>query len=103
MPRTTDPLSALLAHNLWATRLILDRCRSLTDEQFRRPFPIGPADRGGLCAILSHIVGAMRRWADRIANRPIRPPIEPWRPGHEPRALYTPDDLLSLLNDAHAD
>jgi uncharacterized damage-inducible protein DinB len=103
VPRTSDPLSALLAHNRWATRLILDRCRALTDEQFRRPFPIGPADKGGLCAILTHIVGAMRRWADRIAGRPIRPPIEPWRPGAEPHPPYTQEELLNLLDDAHAD
>lgn len=101
--RTSDPLDCLLAHNLWATRLILDRCRGLADEQFRRPFPIGPADHGGLCAILTHIVGAMRRWADRIGNRPIRPPLEPWRPGHETREPLTPHDLLSLLNEAQAD
>ncbi|HEX2839493.1 MAG TPA: DinB family protein [Phycisphaerales bacterium] len=102
-PRTSDPLSALLAHNVWATRLILEKCRSLTDEQFRRPFPIGPADHGGLHAILTHIVGAMRRWADRIAQRPLRAPLEHWRPGYQPRAPYTPDELLALLEDAHTD
>jgi uncharacterized damage-inducible protein DinB len=101
--RTSDPLDCLLAHNLWATRLILDRCRAISDEQFRRPFPIGPADHGGLCAILTHIVGAMRRWADRVAGREIRPPIEPWRPGHQPCAPSTPDQLRALLDEAHAD
>ncbi|MFO0832380.1 MAG: DinB family protein [Phycisphaerales bacterium] len=103
MHRTSDPLSALLAHNLWATRLILDLCRSLPDEQFRRPFPIGPGDRGGLCAIVTHIIGAMRRWADRIAARPVRAPIEPWRPGYQPRPPYSIDELLALLADAHQD
>jgi uncharacterized damage-inducible protein DinB len=103
MPRTSDPLSALLAHNRWATRVILERCRDLSDEQFRRPFPIGPGDHGGLCAILTHIVGAMRRWADRISCRAVRPPIEPWRPGYQPCSPYTPDELLSLLDEAHAD
>ena len=67
-PKTSDPLSALLAHNLWATRLILERCRGLSSDQFLRPFPIGPADHGGLHAILTHIIGAMRRWADRIGG-----------------------------------
>jgi uncharacterized damage-inducible protein DinB len=103
MPRTSDPLDALLAHNLWATRLILERSRGLSAEQFSRPFPIGPADHGGLHAILTHIIGAMRRWADRIAGRDIRPPIESWRPGFVSRPPYTPDELLSLLDEAHAD
>jgi uncharacterized damage-inducible protein DinB len=104
MPRTSDPIDALLAHNLWATRLILQKCRGLTDEQFRREFPIGPADHGGLHAILTHIIGAMRRWADRIAGMdPVRPPIESWRPGYVQRPAHTPDELLTLLEEAHRD
>jgi uncharacterized damage-inducible protein DinB len=103
MTRTSDPLDALLAHNRWATRLIIDKCRALTPEQFTRPFPIGPGDHGGLHAILTHVIGAMRRWADRIAARDIRPSIETWRPGYTPRDPYTPDELLALLEDAHAD
>ena len=109
-PRTSDPLSALLAHNLWATRLILEKCRALAPEQFQRPFPIGPGDHAGLHSILTHIIGAMRRWADRIAaaaagneSRTIRPPIESWRPGYQPRPPYTPDELLTLLDEAHRD
>jgi uncharacterized damage-inducible protein DinB len=101
--RTSDPVDALLAHNFWATRLILEKCRGLTDEQFRRRFPIGPGDHGGLHAILTHIIGAMRRWADRISERPPRPPIESWRPGSEQRPPYTPDELLVLLDEAHRD
>lgn len=86
----------------------MEKCRGLTPEQFTRPFPIGPADHGGLHAILTHIIGAMRRWADRIGGaggaRPIRPPMEHWRPGHEPRPRpFTPDELIVLLEDAHED
>lgn len=83
--------------------MILERCRGLSDEQFRRVFPIGPGEHGGLCAILSHIIGAMRRWADRIGGRPVRPPIEPWRPGYQQRPPYTIDELLALLEDAQRD
>lgn len=96
-----DPLDALLLHNLWATRVILERCRSLTPEQFSRAFPIGPGEHAGLHAICTHIVGAMRRWTDRIRGGEIRPPLESWRPGYAPRPEYTPDELLSLLDDAH--
>ncbi|MGH7242638.1 MAG: hypothetical protein ACREJD_04405 [Phycisphaerales bacterium] len=80
-PRTFDPLDALLAHNVWATRLILEKCRGVGAEEFCRTFPVGPGEHGGLQAILSHIVGAMRRWADRIAAREVRPPLESWRRG----------------------
>lgn len=108
MARTSDPIDALLSHNHWATRLILEKCRALSDEQFRRPFPIGPGDHGGLHAILSHIIGAMRRWADRIADRPVRAPLEAWRRSGGPDAAAIPphdtvDDLLVLLDDAHRD
>ena len=105
MPQTTDPLDALLAHNRWATRLILEKCRGLTEEHFGRPFPIGPAEHGGLRALLTHIVGAMRRWADRIAYpaRPVRSPLESWRAGHVPAPPLTVDDLVKLLEDAHRD
>src|SRR5262245_34373821 len=103
MPRTSDPIDALLAHSLWATRLILEKCRALSAEQFQRPFPIGPGDHGGLHAILTHILGAMRRWTDRIGARAVRPPLENWRTGYLPRAPYTPDELLALLDGAHHD
>jgi uncharacterized damage-inducible protein DinB len=100
-PRAFDPIDSLLAHNLWATRQILEKCRGLSDEQFNRPFPIGPGDHGGLHAILTHIVGAMQRWSDRIAGRPMRPPLEGWRsPGSTP-LTRTPGELLNLLEEAH--
>jgi uncharacterized damage-inducible protein DinB len=103
---TSDPIDALLAHNHWATRLLLETCRALTPEQFHRPFPIGPGDRGGLHAILTHIVSAMRRWADRISGRPVRPSLERPPPGWtQPTDTRdrTPDELLTLLEEATAD
>jgi uncharacterized damage-inducible protein DinB len=69
----SDPYDILLAHDRWATHVVLDLCTRLTHEQFTTPFPIGPAEKGGLRATLTHIVGAMRRWADRIGERPLRP------------------------------
>lgn len=82
----------LLQHNRWATRLLLERCRALRPEQFQRRFDIGP---GSLHDTLRHVIGAMFRWADRIADRPVRESIE-----RVPRPR-TPDELLELLDQAH--
>ncbi len=72
MGTIADPFDMLLAHDRWGTRAVLDLCERLTPEQFSTSFPIGPAEKGGLRATLTHIVGAMRRWADRIGDRPLR-------------------------------
>ncbi|MBL0928129.1 MAG: DinB family protein [Phycisphaerales bacterium] len=73
MPTISDPFDMLLAHDRWATDAVLSLCERLTAEQFGTSFPIGPGEQGGLRATLTHIVGAMRRWADRIGDRPLRP------------------------------
>lgn len=85
-------IQRLLQHNVWATRILLERCRALTPEQFRQRFDIGP---GSLHDTLRHIVGAMFRWSDRIAGRPVRESIERVP---QPR---TPGELLELLEQAH--
>ncbi len=77
----------LLRYNAWATGVLLDRCRSLTPEQFHQRFDIGP---GSLHDALRHIISAMRRWAGRIADRPAGEPIG---------AAHTPDELLALLGN----
>jgi uncharacterized damage-inducible protein DinB len=66
-------LERMLAHDLWATRRLLDACRGLPAEALTRRFDIGP---GSVHATLVHVVGAMRRWADRIDERPLRPSID---------------------------
>jgi uncharacterized damage-inducible protein DinB len=76
---THDPYLALLAHNHWATGEILDRCRPLSHEQFHQSFDIGP---GSLHDTLTHIISAMRRWADRIAEQPVPHPRTPARLVH---------------------
>lgn len=81
----------LLQHNTWATQALLERCRSLTPEQFQQRHDIGP---GSLHDTLRHIIAAMLRWADRLADRPVRESIEKHP---QPR---TPDELLVLLDQA---
>ena len=81
----------LLRYNAWATRVLLDRCRSLTPEQFHQRFDIGP---GSLHDALRHVISAMRRWVDRISDRPAGEPIG---------TAYTPDELLALLDRVDRD
>ena len=89
-----DPLDILLRHDAWATREVLRACRGLTDEQWHRRFEIGP---GSLHDALTHVVGAMLRWADRIDG----PPTE-LRPSIEGVARRTPADLLAILEAAES-
>jgi uncharacterized damage-inducible protein DinB len=87
-------LSTLFGHNLWATDVLLRRCRTLTSEQFHQRFEIG---LGSLHDTLRHIIGAMLRWADRIGERPLRDSIE------KSGRTYSPDELRELLRQAHED
>ncbi|MBX9735857.1 MAG: DinB family protein [Phycisphaerales bacterium] len=109
---TADPLDILLKHNLWATRQVLDFCAPLTPDQFHQRFEIG---LGSLHDALTHTIGAMRRWADRIDGRTLRPSIEipagsTWTWGgpatqgpKPPIARHELPQLVSLLNEAAAD
>lgn len=92
---TPDTLDLLLRHNAWATREVLRACEKLDDAQWRRSFDIGP---GSLHDTLTHIVGAMFRWADRIDGPP-----RALRPSIEDSTQRTPAELLALLDEAAAD
>lgn len=61
---------------------------------------------GSLHDTLAHVIGAMRRWADRLTQRAIRPAIDnPPRNVGMPSdyRIRTPDDLITLLDAAAAD
>lgn len=81
-------LTCLLDHNRWATSVLLRDCVRLSPDQWRRRFEIG---LGSLQHTLRHVVGAMLRWADRIAEREILPSIE--SNGQD----YAPQELEELL------
>ncbi|HLJ58108.1 MAG TPA: DinB family protein [bacterium] len=87
-----DNTERFLRHNAWAARVLLERCRSLTPEQFHQRFEIGP---GSLHDTLRHIISVMRRWANRIADRPPGKPLE------ETPTPHTPDELLVLLDEVN--
>jgi uncharacterized damage-inducible protein DinB len=70
---TSNVLDILLTHDRWATQKILDACSGLSEEQFHQRFEIGP---GSLHDTATHILGAMRRWADMLAGREQRTRLE---------------------------
>ncbi|MBX3390668.1 MAG: DinB family protein [Phycisphaeraceae bacterium] len=106
IPSTCDPYDILLNHNLWATRELLRVARKLTPEQFAQPFKIGLAEKSGLHGLLTHIISVMGRWADRIAGKPPRLPLEPAWGGYTGAVdakVRTPDELDAILDTNHRD
>jgi uncharacterized damage-inducible protein DinB len=101
---TSDPLSILAAHDAWATRKLLEKCGTLSREQFHQKFEIG---LGSLHDNLTHIVGVMLRWADRIGERPMREPIMKLPFAGAPPTTQARDrtarELLAILEEAEAD
>jgi len=64
-----DLLDRLLGHDAWTTRLLLTRCRELTDEQLDREFDIGHRT---VRATLLHILRNMEVWAELMSGRAAR-------------------------------
>ena len=88
----SDPLEILLAHNLWATRKLLETCAVLSPEQFHRRFDMGP---GSVHDTVTHILGAMRGWSDVLGQREQRPRLE--------GTQRSVPELISLLDQIAAD
>lgn len=102
-PLSSNPLDVLLRHDHWGTRRVLEVCQELTPAQFQQRFDMGP---GSLHETLTHVIGAMRRWVDRLHQRAIRPAIDnPPRNVGMPSdyRLRTPQELIPLLDEAAAD
>lgn len=100
---SSDPLHILLAHDAWATRLVLNLCRDLSREQFHQRFEIG---LGSLHDNVTHMISAMRRWTDRLDGRAPRPMLHTF-PGVSTSEVdakdRTVDDLLALHDAAARD
>ncbi len=64
-----DLLDRLLGHDAWTTRLLLSRCRELTDEQLDRELDIGHRT---VRATLLHILRNMEVWAELMSGRAAR-------------------------------
>lgn len=99
---SSDPYDILLGHNRWAIRELLVRSRDLNDSQFHTNFDIGP---GSLHDTLTHMVGVIGRWVDRINRVPVRARIDGRTgPGDlTPMPRRSPDELLEMLESACAE
>lgn len=105
-PRTqsSDPLDIMLRHDAWATRKILETCRPLSREQFHREFDVGLRT---LHETMTHIVSVMRRWTDRVAERPVRPMLHAMPGAASAIGADVKDrsveELLAILAEAERD
>jgi len=64
-----DLLDRLLGHDAGTTRLLLERCQELTDEQLDRRFDIG---HRSVRATLLHMIRNVEAWADLMNGQPVR-------------------------------
>lgn len=69
----SDPVAILVRQNRWATQNLIEACGKLSDEQFHHEFEMGC---GTLHNSITHILGAMRGWADLLGGREQRPRLE---------------------------
>ena len=87
-----QPLTeTLFAYDRWATRIILEACVELAQEDFERPLHIGP---GSLERTLNHLVGALFFFTDRLNRQVPRPRLE------KDGRTKTASELLALFEQA---
>jgi uncharacterized damage-inducible protein DinB len=63
-----DLLERLIGHDVWTTRVLLERCGELTGVQLDQPFEM---DHQTVRATLVHMIGNMEVWTDLMAERPV--------------------------------
>ncbi len=99
---STDAYAILLSHNRWANAEVLRRCEALADDEFHQVFPIGP---GSLHDTMTHVIGAIFRWSDRIGGGELRASMEGRTIGDTsaPMMRRSAGELLALNDRACAD
>ena len=88
-----DILDRLLGHDAWTTRLLLERCRALTNDELHREFDVG---HGSVHATLVHMIGNVRVWTDLMTGAKPAPDDDAWHG-------LSVDDLLAHHEAALAD
>ncbi len=63
--KTTDTLTTLFSHNLWANLRLLERCADLTSEQLAASIP---GARGSIRDTLEHMTTAEQSYFSRIST-----------------------------------
>src|SRR4051794_2057312 len=58
----------MLGHDYWATKLLLDHCVKLTDEQLDRQSDIGI---GSIRPTMTHMINTLEFWASQMEGRPM--------------------------------
>jgi uncharacterized damage-inducible protein DinB len=81
----------LLAYDRWATRVIIETCLNLSQEEFERPLGIGP---GSVERTVNHLVSALFFFVDRLERRVPRPRLE------KDGRTKTAGELLALFEQA---
>jgi uncharacterized damage-inducible protein DinB len=66
-----DPIDRLLEHDYWATTVLLELSRDLSDAQLDEPFDIGHRT---LRATFDHWIFNIAAWTARMAEQPIDVP-----------------------------
>ena len=63
-----DLLDRLLGHDAWTTRVLLERCRELSDAQLDRDIDIGHRT---VRRTLDHLIWNMQAWGNEMAGLPM--------------------------------
>ena len=87
-------IDVLFASDSWANRCLLEECQALTQEQMEQPLGLG---HGDIESTLSHLIGALIFFTDRLNRAPRRP--RPDRDG----IRRSPAELFEIFNMADAD
>ena len=93
---TTDTLTTLFSHNLWANLRLLEQCADLNDEQLASSIP---GSHGDILDTLEHITKAEQSYFSRISTGQMykRPEDEP------PMAISDMKDILSSTGQGFVD
>lgn len=89
-----DPVSILLETNVWALHNLVDAMEELSDDQLDAEFELG---LGTLRKTVTHILAAMRGWADVLRGREQRERLD------EGGKVFTVDQLRGLVDEVSAE
>lgn len=96
------PVAILLETNLWATRALLAAMEPLTDDQLDHEFEMG---LGTLRKTVTHVLAAMRGWADLLEGNTQRERLDEPDADGNPKVFSVAemkDHLETIAKELHA-